>query len=195
VADRDLSEQPDDLLMQVLGDASALTGAKRDACEALWLRHASSLQRLARTALRALGECTLDPLDVVQEVFARLLSVQPRFQGNRPLWPWLRRVLQNRMWDLLWRERRERSQCPLEYLAPQARCRSPEELASEREEYAAAMGQLTEEERDLVQAFYFEGKTPSDLAAERNRNVLWTYRQLHRAREKIRKFLADRTPG
>jgi RNA polymerase sigma factor (sigma-70 family) len=192
-ADTEGAPLNDSELMQILaGDASA--EEKRKACALLWQRYGDRMEEWATSCLRGKGEHNLDALDVVQEVFARLVSsgLPRHFQSDRPLWPWLMQVVKNQMHDLVRRERRQGSRRSLEYLSAPARERSPPELLMAREEYAGVMAQLPEEERTLFQAFYLEGKLPGDLAAERDKNVAWVYRQLHKARVRIRRFLAAR---
>jgi RNA polymerase sigma factor (sigma-70 family) len=192
-ADTDGPSPNDSHLIRVLAE-EATAEEKRDACARLWERYGDRMEDWATACLRVRGVHNLEALDVVQEVFARLISLglPGHFQAGRPLWPYLRQAVRNKLRDLLRRERRHRRRQSADHLSAPARERPPPELLIAREEYAGALEQLPAEERVLFQAFYLEGKSPADLAAERQTNVSWVYRQLHKARVRIRRFLEAR---
>ena len=49
--------------------------------------------------------------------------------------------------------------------------------------------ELTELQRDTIQAYYFENKTLLQIAEERNVNKSTVFRTLKRAEDKLRRFL------
>ena len=81
--------------------ARARSGS-REAARELVLRHWPTIWRVVygMTGRSALAE------EIAQETFARAFGALDRFDANRPLGPWLRRIAVNRTIDELRRERR-----------------------------------------------------------------------------------------
>lgn len=65
---------------------------------------------------------------------------------------------------------------------------SPQDLQSEKLRQILRR-ELTELQRYTIIAYYFRGKTLDQIARERNVNRSTVCRTLHRAEEKIRRFL------
>jgi RNA polymerase sigma-70 factor (ECF subfamily) len=86
-------------------DTQLVAKARRgsaDAARELVLRHWPTIWRVVygMTGRAALAE------DVAQDTFARAFGALHRFDADRPLGPWLRRIAVNRTIDVLRRERR-----------------------------------------------------------------------------------------
>jgi len=167
---------------------------KRAACEELWRRYHKEMLSWAISELRGQRITSVQAGDVVQEVFAKLLhaAVARNFLGDRPLRPWLIRVLRNQTRDLLRQEYRQPPGVEEQHLAA---CPSREsaEPDSSLQELDALLHLLTEEERRLVQLFYLQENSASEVGAATGQDVQAVYRQLARIREKLRSLLPLRS--
>ena len=67
-------------------------------------------------------------------------------------------------------------------------CRIPREQQIQRMK-AVIRQELTELQRDVVYAYYFENKTLTQIARERRVNKSTVCRTLHRAETRLRRFL------
>ena len=159
----------------------------RLACDALWRRHSERMLRCAAAELREQNGKKLQPLDVVQEVFACLLRPETagRFRRERALLPWLKRVVRNRARDMLRKERRHGER--LKKLgARAARALVSRDDPGAREALESTLEGLAEAEQTLFRQRFLENKSPKEVAAELGRPVTWVYACLHRLRAKMR---------
>lgn len=108
-----------------------------------------------------------DAMDVVQEVF---LKWQRQCAANPPEHPrgWLRRTTVNQSIDLQRRERRRHEVVSEQMRAEPVASDSPLHLdrAALADDVAAAMGRLTEPQRDVLMAKVYDGLTFAEIAAE-----------------------------
>jgi len=183
--------------MEVLSsDVFSLAQAadKRAACEELWRRYHKEMLAWAISELRDRPVTTVQATDVVQEVFSKLLhaTVARNFLGDRPLRPWLIRVLRNQARDLLRQERRQPAGVEEQRLV-ECPAKEPGEPGSFLPELEALLHLLTEEERRLVQLFYLQESSASEVGAATGQDVQAIYRQLHRIRGKLRSLLPLRS--
>jgi RNA polymerase sigma-70 factor (ECF subfamily) len=157
-----------------------------DAFDALVVRHAP---RAFRVALRLMGQRE-DAEDLVQEAFVLAFRHLDRFEAGQPFCPWFHRILMNRGLNLRRaRARRATEPIPDDVAAGED---SPARLA-ERNELAdrlgAALANLPERERTIVELFELEGFDSGEIAQilEIPRGTIrWL---LHRARATLRQEL------
>jgi RNA polymerase sigma-70 factor (ECF subfamily) len=181
VAVRDWLTAPDPDLMGVLAAEGAAAEDKQKACEVLVTRHYHAMLRRARGEL---PQPLLDlARDVVQEVVAVLLkSAKARqFDPARPLGPWLLQVVTYKARDVRRQESRHRAtgDCP---------CRAPGRDADlALDDYLAELlGHLTGSEEEVVRLFYLDGLSARDVAERKDWSLDKVYRELHKARTKLR---------
>jgi RNA polymerase sigma-70 factor (ECF subfamily) len=141
----------------------------RAAFAALYDRFATRLYSLA---LKILVNET-EAQDLLQEVFLSLWQKAPQFQANRgSAFAWMVSQVRNRAIDRL-RSRRRRGEL-LEAHAPElepsgsATTSSAENavMGERAREVRSALGQLSEEQRQVLRLAYFEGLTQAEIAAK-----------------------------
>ncbi|MCI0585861.1 MAG: sigma-70 family RNA polymerase sigma factor [Planctomycetes bacterium] len=135
-----------------------------------------------------------DADDVAQETWLAALRSPPRRGG--PLRPWLRAVLVNAVRRL--RRNEGRRQSREREVSPPERLPSAAELVERLDvlqEVGAAVRGLEEPYRSAVLLRYFEGLTPSDIAARQALTAEAVRKRLERGRERLRERLAERLGG
>ena len=134
---------------------AAQRGSER-AVEELFARHWPDAYRTALLIAhdRAAAE------DIAQEAFVSALRALPRFDGRRPLRPWLHRIVVNRAIDWA-RARRARQEVDVDAV--------PEPVAPPADlglgELGAALARLSPEHRAVVVMRYLLELTPGEIAA------------------------------
>lgn len=128
---------------------------------ALHDRFAARLYRFVRFRV---GDAS-DAEDVVQRVFLKVIEALPRYEERgAPFAAWLFRLARNTVIDHV---RTRHIAEPLEsQLARPASGRGPEELAiaaDELDALAVALGQLTQEQRDVIAYRFFAGLSPAEI--------------------------------
>jgi RNA polymerase sigma-70 factor (ECF subfamily) len=160
---------------------------------ALHDRFAARLYRFARFRV---GNAS-DAEDVVQRVFLKMIEALPRYEERgTPFAAWLFRLARNTVIDHV---RTRHAAEPLEdQLARPAPGRGPEELAiaaDELDALAAAMRQLTPEQRDVVAYRFFAGLSPAEIGLIMDKRE-GTVRALQfRALGTLRRELMAAAPG
>lgn len=148
---------------------TAVAGGSADALERLYDRYASTAYGLAR---RILAQPDLAE-EVVQDVFAQVWREATRYDAARAsVAGWIVLLTRTRAIDRL-RARRarpdqDRGVEPAGVPALTTPDRSPEQVAISSEDarsVRAALEQLPEEQRSLVDLAYYEGLTHSEIAA------------------------------
>ncbi len=104
---------------------------------------------------------TAEPDDVAQEVVVRALRYSASFDDTRPLWPWLRRVVDRVLQDQ-W-QADERRPVAAADLNP-ATVETPL-LAAEGRDLEALLAQLRPVERKVLLRFHQGGETVVEIAA------------------------------
>jgi RNA polymerase sigma-70 factor (ECF subfamily) len=142
-------------------DAALVRAAQRGserAVEELFARHWPDAYRTALLIAhdRAAAE------DIAQEAFLSALRALPRFDGRRPLRPWLHRIVVNRAIDWA-RSRRLRREVGVDALPEVAA--PPEAADLGLGPLAAALGRLSPEHRAVVVMRYLLELTPGEIAA------------------------------
>ncbi len=141
--------------------------------------------------------------DLSQEVFMHLHRVLPRYDPRRPFEPWLRRVVRNKLLNLVSGEKRRRRRAVASLSAIQGgegdRIPDPAapdggEAAERRERAArlrAAVRKLTAPHRLILALRYFEGLTYDDLSRELGIPLGTVKNRLFRAREELADLVGD----
>jgi RNA polymerase sigma-70 factor, ECF subfamily len=142
-------------------DAALVRAAQRGserAVEELFARHWPDAYRTALLIAhdRAAAE------DIAQEAFLSALRALPRFDGRRPLRPWLHRIVVNRAIDWA-RSRRLRREVGADTLPEVAAPPEADDLGLGP--LAAALGRLSAEHRAVVVMRYLLELTPGEIAA------------------------------
>lgn len=148
------------------------------------------LRRAHAVAFRLLGHHE-DAEDLVQDAFMTALEKIDTFQLGRPFGPWFFRILTNRGHNLrAARARRTTVPIPDDAAAP---IRSPSDDAARaelRDRLGAALAELPERQRLIVQLFEIDGFSGAEIAEILGippATVRWN---LHQARKKLRTALA-----
>jgi RNA polymerase sigma factor (sigma-70 family) len=172
-------------MMTVLANPDAADVSRRHACRLLVERY---YQVMLQRALAELPEPLRDLAeDVAQEVTALVVwgAKASRFDPQRPLVPWLLRVVANKTRDLVRQETRYRLLGDAEACVP-----SHDDLSKEvcdRDQIAVLFHRLTDEERQLARLFYLEERAADDVAQYLGRRLGEVYKELHRVRSKLRR--------
>jgi len=156
-------------------------------------------EELARSSRRAAYRFALvltrdpeDAAEIAQEAVLRVFGALGRFDGERPLEPWLLRITRNLVRDR-WRRRRARPAEELpEHLAdalvaPPAES-DPERRTSLRERQRLvwrALSELPEEMREIVVLRDYEDRSYSEIAAVLEIPAGTVMSRLHRARARL----------
>lgn len=164
-----------------------------DAWEELVRRYRRSAYLLA---LQLVGNPD-DALDVAQDALLRFFTKIHRFQGQRPVRPWLLAIVRNRARDLL-RRRRVRRAEPLESdettyrpelvdpgLGPEAASRQSEL----RRKIWGALGQLPAAQREILVLRDYQDLSYAEIAHVLEIPIGTVMSRLHRARASLRQLL------
>lgn len=149
---------------------AGLRARDHQALAALYDRYARSVYSLALHVLRDRAAAE----DVTQDVFLQLWREPERYERERgPLGPWLLRIARNRAIDVLRRRTRERRPLLQDgstegvFLADQSP--GPDEHAWSATlalRVRAALGELSDAQRQVIELAYFRGLTQREMADE-----------------------------
>lgn len=124
--------------------------------------------------------------DAAQDGFERALATLDTFDGSRPFWPWLRRIVVNRALDL---RRREGRHVDLDALPELA---GPSRLVTSDVCLRRAVDALDEERRTVVLLRYGLDMTPAEIAETLDLPAGTVKSRLHRALDELRTRLEAR---
>ena len=144
-----------------------------------------------RLAARMCGESTAD--DVTQEAFVAAWRALPSFRGDCRFSTWLYRLTTNAAIDLLRREKRHRNADDITELELSDDGLSPQELAERGETQEAvrrALGQLSEEHRQVLLLRYMQELDYSEIAAALAVSEGTVKSRINRAKGRLRELLA-----
>jgi RNA polymerase sigma-70 factor (ECF subfamily) len=124
-----------------------------------------------------------DAEDVTQEVFLRIFRSLRRWDGQRPLRPWIIGITVNRC--RTWLTQRSRRPELVDYLQDVAAQPPPDDSAELVREIAAAVSDLRPEYRSVFVLFHHQGQAYEDIAQALERPVGTIKTWLHRARLEV----------
>src|SRR5262249_5272410 len=129
--------------------------------------------------IRLLGH-RQDAEDVMQEVFLRIFRSLRRWDGKRPLRPWVMGITVNRC--RTWIGQRRRRPELADYLHDVVPARADEEPGEMLTEIARAVADLRDEFREVFVLFHDHGQSYEEIAEFMDRPVGTVKTWLHRAR-------------
>ena len=128
-----------------------------------------------------------DAEDIVQQTALALWEKFDAYDPNQPFTPWACRFALNKTRQ--WIERRQRWQALLEGGLAEELALRREELRPEIEvrlkHLEGCLNKLPEEQRSLVEGYYYRRDTVEKLAAGSTRTVAATYKTLQRVRQTL----------
>ncbi len=183
------------MIADVLKDGDISRGCRQDdpeAWRALIRTYTPLVYRIAYRMLRDRGEAE----DASQEVFMRVCRSITSHDPTRPLSPWLARIC----YRICLKRLSTAGQAALkeraldeEDLPDEEKDLSPERRADEKQVSAQidhALNRLPAQDRALIVMRYREGFTDTEIAEATRMPVGTVKTRLHRARGKLRRFLA-----
>jgi RNA polymerase sigma-70 factor (ECF subfamily) len=133
----------------------------------------------------ALVPNTADAEDIVQQTALALWEKFDAYDPAQPFTPWACRFALNKARQ--WIERRQRWQALLEFGLAEELAQRREELLPELEtrlkHLERCLGKLPEEQRSLVEGYYYRREGVEKLADDSGRSVAATYKTLQRVRQ------------
>lgn len=153
-------------------------------------------------ALQLLGSAD-EALDVAQDSMLRFFRHLDRFEAQRPVRPWLFRIVRNRVLDLLRRRRVRRTETlepgdgarPLE---PVSREPDPESRAAESELQRAiwsSLARLPEPQREILVLRDYQDLSYAEIAVLLGIPKGTVMSRLHAARKALRTLVLNRVGG
>jgi len=134
-----------------------------------------------------------DAEDIVQQTALALWEKFDAYDPNQPFTPWACRFALNKARQ--WIERRQRWQALLEAGLAEELAQRREELRPELElrlrHLEGCLNKLPEEQRSLVEGYYYRRDTVEKLAESSNRSVAATYKTLQRIRHTLQSCIEN----
>lgn len=184
-----------------LGDGELLPRARRGdegACTALVERHRRAAYLFALQLLRDRE----DALDVTQDALIKFLGSLARFDSDRPVRPWLFRIVRNCARDLQRRQRVRRAESldrgeegVLEVTDPHADPLRDAEAADLRQRIWAALRRLTDHHRDILVLRDYQDLSYAEIADVLGIPIGTVMSRLHAARRSLRAALGTGQPA
>jgi RNA polymerase sigma factor (sigma-70 family) len=131
-----------------------------------------------------------DAEDVTQEVLLRIFRSLHRWDGRRPLKPWIMGITVNRC--RTWLSQRSRRPELVDYLHQTAPGPEPDDAPELLREIHSALEELRVEYRAVFVLFHEQGQPYEDIAEALDRPVGTVKTWLHRARLEVLEKLRDR---
>jgi RNA polymerase sigma-70 factor (ECF subfamily) len=134
-----------------------------------------------------------DAEDIVQQTALALWEKFDAYDPNQPFTPWACRFALNKARQ--WIERRQRWQALLEGGLAEELAQRREELRPELEvrlkHLEGCLNKLPDDQRSLVEGYYFRRDTVEKLAGGSSRTVAATYKTLQRVRQALQTCIDD----
>ena len=134
-----------------------------------------------------------DAEDIVQQTALALWEKFDSYDSNQPFTPWACRFALNKTKQ--WIERRQRWQALLEGGLVEELAQRREELRPELElrlkHVEGCLNKLPEEQRSLLEGYYFRRDTIEKLAAGSSRTMAATYKTLQRVRQVLQSCIEN----
>lgn len=138
-----------------------------------------------------------DAEDIVQQTALALWEKFDAYDPNQPFTPWACRFALNKAKQ--WIERRQRWQALLENGLAEELAQRREELRPELEvrlkRLESCVGKLPEEQRTLIEGYYFRRDGVEKLAEGSGRTVAATYKTLQRIRQSLQLCIENAAKG
>lgn len=136
-----------------------------------------------------------DAEDIVQQTALALWEKFEAYDPNQPFTPWACRFALNKARQ--WMERRQRWKLLLDGgLAEELALRHEQlkpELEARLRRLEGCLGRLPEDQRSLVEGYYYRRAEVGQLASESGRTIPATYKSLQRIRQSLQACI-ERTP-
>jgi RNA polymerase sigma-70 factor, ECF subfamily len=130
--------------------------------------------------------------DVMQEVWTACWVAIPKYAGRSRFKAWLYGIASNKCVDHM-RSAGRRQSSSLDDIGEVADGRRPYEAVDERDAVLAALGQLPESQREVVQLYYYADMTLPEIAESLKRNLNTVKYQFYRAHQQVAQELGSRT--
>lgn len=138
-----------------------------------------------------------DAEDIVQQTALALWEKFDAYDPNQPFTPWACRFALNKTKQ--WLERRQRWQALLEGGLAEELAQRREELRPEIEtrlkHLEGCLSKLPEEQRSIVEGYYYRRDGVEKLAEQSDRTVAATYKTLQRIREALQLCMENAAKG
>jgi RNA polymerase sigma-70 factor (ECF subfamily) len=138
-----------------------------------------------------------DAEDIVQQTALSLWEKFDSYDPNQPFTPWACRFALNKAKQ--WIERRQRWQTLLEHGLAEELAQRREELRPELEtrlrHLEGCLRKLPEEQRSMVEGYYYRRDGIEQLAENSGRTVAATYKTLQRIREALQACIENAAKG
>ena len=138
-----------------------------------------------------------DAEDIVQQTAVALWEKFDAYDAAQPFTPWACRFALNKVRQ--WIERRQRWQSLLEEGLAEELAQRREELRSELEyrlnHLEGCLGKLPEDQRSLVEGYYYRREGIEKLAENSGRTVAATYKTLQRVRQALQVCIENAAKG
>jgi RNA polymerase sigma-70 factor (ECF subfamily) len=174
---------PEVIMMQGSGMAPHDPSAEQQRFLSLFLRSEKEIFRY----VAALVPNVADAEDIVQQTAVALWEKFDAYDATRPFTPWACRFALNKARQ--WIERRQRWQLLLERgIAEELEARRQElrpELERRLVHLEKCLSTLPDEQRVLVEGYYYHRTSVEDLAQHSGRTVAGTYKALQRIRHSL----------
>jgi RNA polymerase sigma-70 factor (ECF subfamily) len=135
----------------------------------------------------ALVPSVIDAEDIVQQTAISLWEKFDAYDPNQPFTPWACRFALNKTRQ--WIERRQRWQALLDHGLAEELAQRRQELQPDFEQrlkhLEGCLGKLPEEQRSLVEGYYYERTSIETLAQRSGRSEAATYKMLQRIRHAL----------
>ncbi|MDF2720615.1 MAG: sigma-70 family polymerase sigma factor [Paenibacillus sp.] len=187
-----MRQYSDEQLMKLIAEKES------GALEEMYNRYARLVYSFAMKTSKS-SQDTQFAKEIVQLVFTRLWTTEAGFNPQKGLFVnWLLTITRNMTIDQLRKMRKYPPVVPFEPLAweqlPDQSMQQPEEVVSRKwlkQSIEHAYQYLSESQVSLIQSFYWEGLTLSEIA-DRNREPLGTVKsRLHQSLKILRKHMAS----
>ena len=127
-----------------------------------------------------------DARDACQEAAARALGAADRYDPGRPFYPWFHRILKNHCLDRLKSRSRMVASDDVEPQAP-----ATQENAWRAREIAAAIADLDDDLRDIIELRHFQDASYEEIAEILDIPIGTVMSRLYRARKTLRQKVRD----
>jgi len=136
-----------------------------------------------------------DAEDIVQQTALALWEKFDAYDPSQPFTPWACRFALNKARQ--WMERHQKWRALLDAGLAEELARRREELRPEMEarlkRLDGCLGRLPEDQRSLVEGYYYRRQEIADLAGESGRSITATYKALQRIRQALQNCI-ERAP-